>query len=124
MGTNSLDVATPLASTTLVEENTSVVQAASLNSRNVTLPVGGSSPRKVSVSRTGVPTGPPADGVATTEGARRSITMVKVWHAGPTWLLPAHTVVGPKVPAWLGVPTRMPDGEKLRPGGMAPAVTA
>jgi hypothetical protein len=122
VGVKSDDVATPLASMTLVEEKTSTVHAASLNSRNVTLPVGGNSPRKVTESRTAVPTGPPADGVATMEGGRRWITSVKVWHA-ELWLVVAHTVVGPNDPAWLGLPTRMPGGERVRPGGTAPAVT-
>ena len=40
MGVKAFEVADPLTVTTLVDENTSAVQAASLKSRNVMLPVG------------------------------------------------------------------------------------
>ena len=120
----SVEVATPSTLIGLVEENTSAVQAASLKSRNVTLPVGnGASPRKVAVSRTAVPTGPPGDAVATKDGGRFWITMVNVWHACGCSPLEAQTVVGPKVPAWVGTPTRMPDGAMVRPVGRDPLVT-
>ncbi|MGH9265792.1 MAG: hypothetical protein ACRD1D_13975 [Acidimicrobiales bacterium] len=40
MGMKAFEVADPSTVTTLVDENTSAVHAASLNSRKVTLPVG------------------------------------------------------------------------------------
>lgn len=123
VGTNSLEVATPSALTTLVDEKTSLVQAASLKRRKVTLPVGAKSPRRVAVSWTAVPTGPPGDGVATMEVCRFSITMVNVWHTDACTPLLAHTVVGPNVPAWFGMPVRMPPGVRVRPGGRGPLVT-
>jgi hypothetical protein len=123
VGVKSLEVATPLASTGLVDENTSLVQARSLNSRNVTVPDGIPAPARLAMSRTAVPTGPPGEGSARMMTDRRATEMVKVWQAvGATPLL-AQTVVGPNVPAWLGDPARMPFVPRVRPGGSDPLVT-
>ena len=119
MGTKSDEVAEPPVVRTLVDENTSLVQAASLNRRNVTLPVGTKPPTRLTVFRTGVPTGPPGEGSVRRPGVRLWMVMVKVWQAP----LLAHTVVGPYVPAALGVPERKPSGLSDRPGGRVPLVT-
>ena len=66
----------------LVDENTSTLHAGSLNSRNVTRPVGRKAPTKVAVSRTGNPTGPPAEGEARMAGTRLAMVIVNVWQAG------------------------------------------
>ena len=100
-----------------------MVQLVSLKSRKVTLPVTVPKPRKLAVSRTGVPTGPPGDAVARTWAERLATMMVKVWHAGACTPLLAHTVVGPKVPACVGAPATMPPGDMVIPGGREPLVT-
>jgi hypothetical protein len=119
----SPDVAAPRASTGLVEENTSFLQAASPNSRNVTEPVGTNAPTRVAVSPTAVPTGPPGEGAARIEGARLPIVIVNVWQAVGASSLTTHTVVGPKVPATSGAPVMNPTSDRRTPGGRAPAVT-
>jgi hypothetical protein len=116
-------VATPWASTTSVEVNTSLVQLRSLKSRKVTLPVMVPKPKKLAVSRTAVPTGPPWDAVARTWVGRLLTTIVKVWHAGACAPSLAHTVVGPKLPACVGAPVTMPPGDMVIPGGREPLVT-
>lgn len=123
MGTKSAEVAEPLASTGRTEENTSTVQAASLKSRKVMVPdFGPLGPSSEAVSRTAVPTGPPGDADPRTVGVALAMVRVNVWHAdGPPLL--AHTVVGPKVPAADGVPSRIPPVPRLSPGGRAPLVT-
>ena len=119
----SSDVADPATVTTLVDENLCILHAGSLNSRNTTGPVGRTPPTRKAVSRTGVPTGPPDEGAARMPGTRFMTTMVNVWHAGgPSSLVP-QTVVGPKVPAPSGTPVTNPTGERVTPGGRAPAVT-
>ena len=124
MGTKSSEVAAPVWSTGRVEEKTSTVQAGSLKSRKVMVPdLAPLGPRRVAASRTAVPSGPPCDAVATTVWLALVTVMVKVWHAvGETPLL-AHTVVGPNVPASVGLPTRSPFEPRLRPGGRVPVVT-
>lgn len=75
------------------------------------------------MSRTGVPTGPPGEAASSTVGERLRMVMVNVWHAdGFTPLVP-HTVVGPKVPAWVATPDRKPCGLRTTPGGRLPLVT-
>jgi hypothetical protein len=123
VGVKLSEVATPLASTTLVEENTWLVHAWSLKSLKVTPPVGTPAPARLAVSFTAVPSGPPSEGSARMTTARRSTTMVKVWHAGAVTALVAHTVEGPNVPAWVGRPARMPLGPTVRPGGRVPDVS-
>ena len=78
---------------------------------------------RLAVSRTAVPTGPPGDAAARTSGDRLAMTMVKVWQAGVTWPLVAQTVVGPNVPARLGVPVTKPAALSVSPVGSVPAVT-
>lgn len=122
MGVKSSDVAEPDAVTGLVDVKTWLVQAASLNRRKVTEPVGSTAPTRLAVSRTGVPTGPPGEGAARRLGVRRSTVMVKVWHAVVVPLV-AQTVVGPNVPAAVGTPVRKPVELRLSPGGSEPLVT-
>ena len=119
----SLEVAVPSTATGLMEEKTSVVQAGSLKSRKVMVPVLAPGPNREAVSRTGVPTGPPADGWARTSGLALRMTTVNVWQAGGETPSVAHTVVGPKVPAWVGRPFTIPEGPMRTPGGRAPLVT-
>jgi hypothetical protein len=118
-GTKSVDVAMAPVVRTLVDENASLVHAASLNRRNVALPVGTKPPTTLTVFRTGVPTGPPGEGSARRLGVRRWMVMLNVWHAP----LLAQTVIGPYDPAALGVPVRKPSGLIERPGGSVPLVT-
>ena len=119
----SLDWAAPPTVTGLVEENTSTVQAGSLNRRNVTVPVGVNALMRLALSWTTVPTAPPGEAATSMAGLRLAMTMVKVWQAGAATLLLAQTVVGPKVPAAPAVPVTKPCGVSCRPGGRAPAVT-
>ncbi|MGI8808545.1 MAG: hypothetical protein ACR2KK_12005 [Acidimicrobiales bacterium] len=115
-------MATPRVSTSLVDRNTSWVQVWSLNSTKVTLPVT-PWPRMLAVSRTGVPSGPPGEADPSRTGMRRAITMENVWHASAPVEVVAHTVMGPKVPAWVGVPATMPLAPKVKPGGRVPFLT-
>jgi hypothetical protein len=94
-GATSVDWAAPPAVTTLVEAKTCWVQAASLNRRKVTEPVGVKAPTRVAESWTRVPGGPPAEGEARMPGVRLLMVMVKVWHTGGLTPSLAHTVVGP-----------------------------
>jgi hypothetical protein len=96
VGTNGSEVAAPALLTGLVLEKTSAVQAGSLKSRKVMVPVlGPPPPTRMADSVTAVPSGPPPEGVATMVWVALRITMVKVWQAlGATPLL-AQTVVGP-----------------------------
>lgn len=119
----SPDVAVPSVATTTSDEKTSTVHASSLYRRKVTVPVGEKAPKRVAVSRTGVPTGPPGEAAASTPGVRLRTVMVKVWHAAGATPLLAHTVVGPKVPAAVGTPFRNPSWVRAMPGGRAPSVT-
>ncbi len=73
------DVAWPLANA-LVELNTGVAQAASLNSVNVTAPVG-LTPVTVAVSETAPPTVTPGDGVAERLALARATTTA--WPGSP-----------------------------------------
>jgi hypothetical protein len=111
-------------STTLVEEKTSLVHVSSLYRRKVMVPVGRLANTRLPTSRTGMPTTPPGDAVAKMAGARFRTVMVKVWQAGVDTPLLAQTVVGPKVPAIVGTPARLPDGASSSPGGSSPEVTA
>ena len=101
-----------------------MVQLASLNRRKVIVPVGANAPISDAVLRTGVPTGPPADAETRMVGERRLTRMVKVWQRGAVVALLPHTVVGPKLPAMVGVPVRNPVGARVRPGGRAPCPIA
>ncbi len=71
-------MAVPVTSSTLVVRNTTTVHAASLKRTKVTLPVGTKPTITVALSVTGVPTGPPAEGVAKIAGNRFRTVMVKV----------------------------------------------
>lgn len=107
----------------MVEEKTSLVQAASLESRKVMVPVAICWLPTAAVLRTAVPSGPPADGWEKMIGVNLRITTVKVWQAGAWTLLLAHTVVGPKVPAAVGTPNMLPWASMITPGGTGPEVT-
>lgn len=124
LGAKSSDVAVWRVVTTLADENTSFVHAGSLNSLNTTVPAATRAPKRVAVSRTTVPTGPPGDALPRRMGLALRMTMVKVWHAGVATPLLAQTVVGPKVPAVVGSPITIPFGLKVNPGGSEPLVTA
>ena len=121
--TKSLEVAEPVTSTTFEDVNTWVVQLASLYRWKVIVPVGVRAPTSDAVLRTGVPTGPPGDAETRMVGERRLTTIVKVWQRGAVVALLPQTVVGPKLPAAVGVPVTNPVGARLTPGGRAPAVT-
>ena len=110
-------------STTRTDEKTAVVQAGSLKSVKVMVPVLSPGPNSNAESRTVVPTGPPAEGEARIRGLALTIVTVKVWHTGAATPLVAHTVVGPNVPAWVGRPVTSPEGPRRTPGGRAPLVT-
>lgn len=71
-------MAVALAASTLVVRNTSTVHAGSLKRTKVTLPVGTKPTTTVAVSVTGVPTGPPGEGVAKIDGNRFRTVKVKV----------------------------------------------
>ena len=70
-----------------------------------------------------MPTGPPDEAAASTPGVRLAMVMVNVWQAGGATPLVPHTVVGPKVPAMVGVPVMKPVDARDSPGGSAPLVT-
>lgn len=89
----------------------------------MTLPVGFCWLPTLAVFRTAVPSGPPAEGWERTMGVSFMMTTVKVWHAGAWTPLPAHTVVGPKVPAAVGTPNMLPCASMITPGGTGPDVT-